>query len=94
MQGLPGCRHDDSGTCQVCVRVVVGGAEATAWSELSTVRLPEPPVAAPAAAVVAASRATQRVAVARAVSAVRGGRSAGADATASLPLVRDAGHVL
>ena len=38
---LLGWRHDDSGSCQVWVRVVLGGVEETAWTALSTLRLPE-----------------------------------------------------
>ncbi|MGY2082175.1 hypothetical protein [Blastococcus sp. SYSU DS0539] len=86
---LLGWRHDDAGACQVWVRVVVGGVEETAWTELSTLRLPEPHTATPEVAVVAAPRVTQDPAVAQAVSALHGGRPAGAGTTASLPLVRD-----
>jgi hypothetical protein len=38
---LLGWRHDASGSCQVWVRVVLGGVEETAWTDLSTLRLPE-----------------------------------------------------
>ncbi|MGY2067426.1 hypothetical protein [Blastococcus sp. SYSU DS0619] len=85
---LLGWRHDDSGACQVWVRVAVGGVEETAWTELSTLRLPEPP-ASPEVAVVAAPRVTQDMAAAQAVSALRSARPGGAETTASLPLVRD-----
>jgi hypothetical protein len=38
---LLGWRHDSTGDCQVWVRVVIGGIEETAWTDLSTLRLPE-----------------------------------------------------
>jgi hypothetical protein len=38
---LLGWRHDSTGDCQVWVRVVIGGVEETAWTDLSTLRLPE-----------------------------------------------------
>lgn len=86
---LLGWRHDESGTCQVWVRVAMGGVEETAWTELATLRLPEPPAAASEVAVVAAPRATQDMAVAQAVSALRSGRPGGTHTTVGLPLRRD-----
>ena len=38
---LLGWRHDDSGACQVQVRVVLGGRQESAWTDLSALRLPE-----------------------------------------------------
>jgi hypothetical protein len=38
---LLGWRHDSAGNCQVWVRVVIGGVEETAWTDLSMLRLPE-----------------------------------------------------
>ena len=38
---LLGWRHDANGSCQVWVRVVLGGVEETAWTDLTTLRLPE-----------------------------------------------------
>ncbi len=85
---LLGWRHDANGSCQVWVRVVLGGVEETAWTDLTTLRLPERhlSVAAPASAY---APATQEMSVAR-HPAGRRARSAEADpATAGLPLVRD-----
>ncbi|NYJ04160.1 hypothetical protein [Petropleomorpha daqingensis] len=36
-----GWRHDDTGGCQVWVRLAVGGAEESVWTDLECVRLPE-----------------------------------------------------
>jgi hypothetical protein len=38
---LLGWRHDESGACQVQVRVVLGGRAESAWTDLTTLRLPE-----------------------------------------------------
>ena len=38
---LLGWRHDDAGACQVQVRVVLGGRQESAWTDLSALRLPE-----------------------------------------------------
>ena len=46
---LLGWRHESDGSCQVRVRVVVGGVEQTGWTGLEALRLPErqlPPAAA------------------------------------------------
>ena len=85
---LLGWRHDSNGSCQVWVRVVLGGVEETAWTDLTTLRLPERhlTVAQPAAAY---APATQEMSVARHPSGRRA-RSADTDqVTAGLPLVRD-----
>jgi hypothetical protein len=52
---LLGWRHDTTGGCQVSVRLRVGGAEETQWTDLECLRLPERhlTVAAPPAAAVA-----------------------------------------
>ena len=38
---LLGWRHDADGSCQVWVRVVLGGVEESAWTDLTRLRLPE-----------------------------------------------------
>src|SRR4051794_17820459 len=38
---LLGWRHDAGGTCQVWVRLTVGGVEESAWTGLECLRLPE-----------------------------------------------------
>ncbi|MGZ4643421.1 MAG: hypothetical protein ACXVX8_14965 [Blastococcus sp.] len=87
---LLGWRHDDTGACQVCVRVVLGGVEESAWTDLATLRLPDRhlsvapgPTAsdAPAGLAATAGRGSARL---RDV-------SAGVDlsSTVSLPMVRE-----
>ena len=51
---LLGWRHDTHGSCQVWVRIRIGGSESTVWTELDALRLPDAgpgrpaePVAAP-----------------------------------------------
>ncbi|MGK5113132.1 MULTISPECIES: hypothetical protein [unclassified Geodermatophilus] len=45
---LLGWRFDETGTCRVRVRCIVGGLRHTAWTYLTHLRLPEPrPVPAP-----------------------------------------------
>lgn len=87
---LLGWRHDDSGDCQVWVRVVLGGIEETAWTALSTLRLPErhlsvaPSVEAPAssdAPDLPTGRSSARL---RSVSG-----EADLSATVGLPMVRE-----
>ena len=88
---LLGWRHDADGSCQVWVRVVLGGVEETAWTDLD-----HPPAAGaaplgrrePPASV--RGPATQEMSVARHPSGRRA-RSADGDsaATANLPMVRD-----
>jgi hypothetical protein len=90
---LLGWRHDANGSCQVWVRVVLGGVEETAWTDLASLRLPERHLA------VATESATGRAAYAPAtheMSVARhpaGRRSRAVDAespvTAALPVVRD-----
>jgi hypothetical protein len=100
---LLGWRHDADGSCQVWVRVVLGGVEETAWTDLATLRLPErhlsvaPEAAAapdaPAQAPLLAAPyllPTREMSVARHPS-TRRDRTASVDSstTASLPAVRD-----
>jgi hypothetical protein len=82
---LLGWRHDADGSCQVWVRVVLGGVEETAWTDLATLRLPERHLSV-AAATPLRGPATQEMSVARHPSGRRA-RSGDADATASLPKV-------
>jgi hypothetical protein len=84
---LLGWRHDASGGCQVQVRVVVGGREESAWTDLSTLRLPERRLSvAPGSSLPDdAERSTPRgAAVLRDVSA-----QADPSATVSLPMIRE-----
>ena len=86
---LLGWRHAEDGSCQVWVRVVLGGVEETAWTDLSTLRLPERHLTvAPAPA--AAEFAEREQSLARHPSSRREHR-AGSDpsTTSSLPPVRD-----
>ncbi len=86
---LLGWRHEADGSCQVWVRVVLGGIEETAWTDLATLRLPERhlSVATPAPQ---RGPATQEMSVARHPSGRRA-RSAEveAPATGGLRAVRD-----
>jgi hypothetical protein len=86
---LLGWRHAADGSCQVWVRVVLGGVEETAWTDLSTLRLPERHLAmAPEPA--SAASVAREMSVARHPSSRRE-HTAGGDvfATASLPAFRD-----
>jgi hypothetical protein len=89
---LLGWRHDASGSCQVWVRVVLGGVEETAWTDLASLRLPERHLAVAAEPAGRGTHApgTQEMSVAR-HPAGRRARSVDADgpATAGLPMVRD-----
>lgn len=38
---LLGWRHDTTGSCQVWVRIRIGGSESTVWTELEALRLPD-----------------------------------------------------
>lgn len=38
---LLGWRHDTHGSCQVWVRIRIGGSESTVWTELDALRLPD-----------------------------------------------------
>ncbi len=86
---LLGWRHDANGSCQVWVRVVLGGVEETAWTDLTTLRLPERHLSVAAQSAAAFGPATQEMSVARHPSGRRA-RSVDADrATAGMPRVRD-----
>jgi hypothetical protein len=95
---LLGWRHDANGSCQVWVRVVLGGVEETAWTDLTTLRLPERHLSVAgqpvddrgSAARAAYAPDTQEMSVARHPSGRRA-RSAAADgqATSGLPLARE-----
>ncbi|WP_346619453.1 hypothetical protein [Blastococcus montanus] len=89
---LLGWRHDGAGACQMWVRVVVGGVEEAAWTDLTTLRLPEPQSPAPAATRSARRRVTQEMAAAQAVSALRAGEVVvGAETTTGSSMIRDHG---
>ena len=84
---LLGWRHDESGACQVEVRVVLDGRAESAWMDLSALRLPERRLSvAPGSSLpVAAERALPRVgAVLRDVSA-----PVDLSETVSLPMIRE-----
>jgi hypothetical protein len=85
---LLGWRHDADGSCQVWVRVVLGGIEETAWTDLTTLRLPERhlSVAAPASF---RGPASQEMSVARHPSGRRARAADGDSATASIPRFRE-----
>jgi hypothetical protein len=87
---LLGWRHDADGSCQVWVRVVLGGVEETAWTDLTTLRLPERHLSMAQPAASPRGPATQEMSVARHPSGRRP-RSADADsqATGTLPMGRD-----
>ena len=87
---LLGWRHDSTGSCQVWVRVVLGGIEETAWTDLASLRLPERHLTVAAEPVAGHALVTQEMSVARHPSGRRA-RSADGDAsaTAGLPTVRD-----
>lgn len=87
---LLGWRHRVDGSCQVWVRVTLGGVEETAWMDLAGLRLPERhPTVAPEPAAVADPASTQKLP--RASSAGWRERPAAAQsaATASMPIVRE-----
>jgi hypothetical protein len=86
---LLGWRHAADDSCQVWVRVVLGGVEETAWTDLETLRLPERHLAmAPEPASV--ESAAREQSVARHPSSRREHRAdSDASATASMPMVRD-----
>lgn len=84
---LLGWRHDESGACQVEVRVVLDGRAESAWMDLSALRLPERRLSvAPGPSLpVAAERALPRAgAVLRDVSA-----PVDLSETVSLPMIRE-----
>jgi hypothetical protein len=91
---LLGWRHDTTGSCEVWVRVVLGGVEETAWTDLASLRLPErhlavatEPAAGPGAAY---APRTQEMSVARHPSGRRARSGDGeGPLTAGRPMVRD-----
>jgi hypothetical protein len=86
---LLGWRHSDDGSCQVWVRVALGGVEETAWTGLETLRLPERHLAM-APAPVSGESTERELSVSRHPSSRREHRAGpDASATAGLPLVRD-----
>jgi hypothetical protein len=86
---LLGWRHAADGSCQVWVRVVLGGVEETAWTDLGTLRLPERHLAMAPEPASAASIARE-MSVARHPSSRREhAAEIDASATTSLPAVRD-----
>src|SRR5215212_7394804 len=62
---LLGWRHDADGSCRVWVRVVLGGVEETAWTDLATLRLPERRLAVAAEPSARYAPETQEMSVAR-----------------------------
>jgi hypothetical protein len=85
---LLGWRHDDGGSCQVWVRVVLGGVEETAWTDLAALRLPERHLSvAPEPGAVADAATTQTLP--RASSRREGSALTEAGETASMPMLRD-----
>lgn len=80
---LLGWRHDASGSCQVWVRVALGGVEETLWTDLTSLRLPERRLGAATERAVRGANGpgTQEMSVARHPSGRRG-RVAGADRSA------------
>lgn len=89
---LLGWRHDASGSCQVWVRVVLGGVEETAWTDLASLRLPERHlvVASESTGRGAFAPGTQEMSVARHPAGRRArAADAGGPATAGLPTVRE-----
>jgi hypothetical protein len=87
---LLGWRHDPDGGCQVWVRVVLGGVEESAWTDLTALRLPEPPQASMPMASPSRGPVTQEMAATRVAPSVAPSTSARDLAeTASFPSLRD-----
>jgi hypothetical protein len=83
---LLGWRHLSDGTCQVQVRVVLGGVEETAWTDLAGLRLPERHLTvAPEPADGARTQELPRATSSRAGAGLEGDVAA----TASMPMLRD-----
>jgi hypothetical protein len=85
---LLGWRHDADGSCQVWVRVVLGGVEETAWTDLATLRLPERHLAVATESSRRFAPETQEMSVAR-HPAGRRARAEDSASTAGLPRVPD-----
>lgn len=87
---LLGWRHDASGACEVWVRVVVGGVEESAWTDLANLRLPERHLSLAPEQRATDSRPHQELPSGQAVAALRGAGPVGdPTVTAALPMVRD-----
>lgn len=87
---LLGWRHDVDGGCQVWVRVVLGGIEESAWTDLTALRLPERSLAAAPEAAPARGPVTQELAATRgAQGATPSTPARDLSETASLPRFRD-----
>jgi hypothetical protein len=87
---LLGWRHELDGGCQVWVRVVLGGVEESAWTDLSALRLPERHLAVASTPSADADPVTREAPVTRVAPAVPGPVvDRDLAETASLPLVRD-----
>ncbi|WP_137159302.1 hypothetical protein [Blastococcus sp. CCUG 61487] len=86
---LLGWRHDASGSCEVWVRVVVGGVEESAWLDLADLRLPERHLGAVPSQDSRDSRVHQELPTSQSVAALRQPAVEDAVATAALPMVRD-----
>jgi hypothetical protein len=87
---LLGWRHDADGGCQVWVRVVLGGIEESAWTDLTALRLPERHLGVAPQADSVRGPATQEMAATRVSPAARPATPArDLSETASLPLLRD-----
>jgi hypothetical protein len=87
---LLGWRHDGSGACEVWVRVVVGGREESAWTDLADLRPPERHLTLAPEPGRVDSRLQQQLPTGQVISAIRGGVVGGDPATtAALPMVRD-----
>jgi hypothetical protein len=87
---LLGWRHDAVGGCQVWVRVILGGLEESAWTDLTSLRLPERPLGEAPEATPRRGPATQEMAATR-VTPVATPSTPARDLseTASLPRLRD-----
>jgi hypothetical protein len=86
---LLGWRHDADGSCQVWVRVVLGGVEETAWTDLATLRLPERHLAVAPAPSSRFAPETQEMSVARHPAGRRGRSEGDSSSTTGLPKARD-----
>jgi hypothetical protein len=84
---LLGWRHQPDGTCEVRVRVVLGGREESAWTDLSALRLPERHLSVAPDDVPGA--ATRDMPVNRSAARRAGAGRHDSSETANFPLVRD-----
>ena len=87
---LLGWRHEPDGTCQVWVRVVLGGVEESAWTDLTALRLPAPHLSVAPGAVAPGMPTAQEAPATRSMPMVQGATGdRDPFETAILPLVRD-----